>query len=633
MTTKTLSGYGAFVVQAAKSFLRPPGFSVPAFLCFFLAVAVSTAVLGYLYLESVIPLKVSSTLAVDPVPPVDLGFVRSDRASTPSSFQAEALGRFLLVLGAIGMAAVSVAALNLSILLRTRSASRAHERAIRLAVGASRKQLALEWLIGAGALFGVAGVAGVLAGRFGRNAMASTWPHLLARVQDGSLQNLAIPVLGLLLFWVLAASYSVPPDPSKSGSSRGVLNGGARLVGARHPEGIRLYAPALQIGLSLTLISGSACLLEGSFSTPDSSDVAVEASGVLRTPLALGSVGDPARRDPDAWEEAISRVKDLPETAEVALVTPGTLVGVGTTDLAWTECGACSIGGMWVPFQAPSVQHHAVSPDSFRILGASMTQGREFTASDSPDGTLVAIVNATYARKYFDEDGPLGKTIGLGRGQKSWHTVVGVVEDFGVPGIGSGRAPRATVYLSTRQHPPDLAELLVVPTAHNTVDPDAVADAVKGVDGLALHGEASRLGDYLKGAVSPVGWFGRISSFLGVGTFIIAVLGLYSILEYSVSTRTQEFAVRRSMGAGPWRILRLVLWRSARIILLGLFLGLEGSLFLASGFQGVVSGSTGFDPVFFFGACTGFLVLGLLGSIQPARRASAISPRVAMGGM
>ncbi len=584
-------------------------------------------------LESLIPLKVSSALTVNGVPQTDLGFAPGTRARTPSSFQADALGKFLLILSLTGMAAVSVALLNLIILLRNRSRAKAQERAIRVAVGASRKRLALEWALRSGRRFGAAGLWGLLAGFLGRAAISSTWPHALDPAGPGILQSLASPVVGLFVLIVLAASYSAPPELFSATTPGGILNGGERLVGVRCPEGLRLYIPALQIGLSITLISGSGVLLHGTFAAPLASHASEEDPGILRTPVVFHPTESTPPMGPDTWKQAISRLKEVPGVSEVALVTPGAWIGVGPTDLAWTECGACSVGGMWVPFQAPSVQHHVVSADSFRTMGVSVVQGREFAPSDSPDGPMVAVVNTTYARDHFDQEGPIGKTIGLGAARKSWHTVVGVVEDFGVPGIGSARAPRASVYLSALQHPPDRAELLVVSGPEHVVDPDALADAIQATDGLILTEEPGWFRDHLEQAVAAVKWFGRLSFLLGIGTFAISAYGLFAIMEHSISLRTEEIGVRSAVGAGPWRLVGFVLARSARIILVGVFLGLEGSLFLASGLEGVVAGGQGFDLLLFLSAATTFLLLGLLGSLKPARRAASAPPRVAMGGM
>ncbi len=608
-------------------------FSVPAFICFFLGVGISVAVLGILHVDSVLPPKISSALAVDPVPGADLGFALSTWAQAPSNFQAHALGRFLLILSAIGVSAVSVTVLNLTVLLKNRSMARAQGRAVRVAVGASRKHLILEWARGPGALFGIAGCSGLLAGWIGRVALLASWPHALGRASPDGLGSLGTLVIGILFLAVLAASYARPPDLSGGATPGGILNGGERLVGTRYPEGLRRYIPALQIGFSLTLISGSAILLEGNPGAPTGSEAPYQPSGTLRTPVALHSTGATSARNPGPWENVISRVSRLPGVSRVALFTPGAWEGVGTTDLAWTECGACSIGGMSVPFQAPSVQHHVVSPDSFRILGVSVIQGREFTPLDSLRGPLVAVVNATYAREYFDRDGPIGKTIGLGAGQENWHTVVGVVQDFGVPGMGSAQAPKATVYLSSRQHPPDRAELLVVPGPDQVVDSNSVAEAIHETDGLILSEEPSGFQDHLRNAVASVAWFGRLSLLLGLGAFLIAVYGLSAVMEYSVSLRIREIGLRRAVGAGPWRIMGLVLWRSARIILVGVFLGLEGALFLAPLLEGIASEGRAFDVSLFLVAAASFLLFGLLGSMKPARRASSVPPRVAMGGI
>jgi hypothetical protein len=262
-----------------------------------------------------------------------------------------------------------------------------------------------------------------------------------------------------------------------------------------------------------------------------------------------------------------------------------------------------------------------------------MVEGREFTSADGPGAPLVAIVNEAYAREHFDSEGPMNRELGIGRGVSAWYEVVGVVEDFGISGVGSSAAPKAAVFLSAAQHPPNQADILLKVDESSEAPVESVTRAVEASGSFATATRPEPLEEYFARALAPFRWFGRVSFSLGLLTLALSAFGLYAILEYSVSLRREEIGVRRALGGGRRAIARLTLGRSARLYLLGLFLGLEGSLFLTAGIEEVGFEGQVFDLPLFLGVGGVLGLAALLGTLRPTRHAVEVPPKVAMGGM
>jgi hypothetical protein len=492
----------------------------------------------------------------------------------------------------------------------------------------------MEDALGGMALTVAGGSVGFALGYLGKVVLALTWPHLLSASPFHLEVIPLLPVLGAFLIMVPAVALVREVPSGRRGDLTSLLGGGNRLVGGRYPEGLKGLLPALQIGLSVSLLMGASIVLRGVLDGGGNRGPERVERDALVVPVVAtvpdGEEGPKGR----AWTELLSDLRGVPGVREVALFTPGAWIGVGPAALTWTHCGACRVGGMWVPFYAPPVRYHVVTPDSFRAMNVSVTRGRDFSYRDGPGAPRVAVVNASYAQQHFDAEGPLGRSIRLGVGPDAGHTVVGVVEDFGIGGVGSSATPRATVFVSALQHPPDRADLFLAP-GNGTATATAleyVNEAVESGGRFAPAGEPVRLADYLARTVSPLRWFAGVALALGLLTLGAAAFGVYSLAHYSVHLRVGEIGVRRALGAGAFRIAALVLGRSAKVLILGAFFGLEGALLLHAGLQEVVSQGQGFDLRVFAWVMAVMTVAVVVGTLSPARKASRVPPGVAMGG-
>jgi len=621
---------GASALVAARGFVTPRVFSIPAALSLFLAMAVGSGVLGGVALSSVQPLQVTGNLHGSLVPEASLDVSAGTYRQSSTAPQLHALNRYYLVLCALALAVLTIAGLNLAILLRNRAASRSHEEAIRMALGASPWRRFLERLAGMVVVFGTVAVAGFFTGALGRMALGSPAPASGAGWGFPANLGLAAPVLVLFLVVVFGPAVRGFGEGAARGGTGGILAGGNRIMGARHPEGIRLFFPSIQIALSVTLLMGSSLLLQGTFDSRDARADPAGAGGLLRIGVEARAPGRGGSNPGPDWEGLLADLRGQPGIRDAAFLTPGAWLGLGTTDAVFTQCGDCVVGGMWLPFYSPFVQIHLAGPASFRAMGLRMLEGREFTEADRAGAPLVAIVNESYAREHFDAKGPLHKALGLGRGQDSWHEVIGVVEDFGIPAIGSSRTPKPTVYLSVGQHPPDRGDLYLRPVNESTLVGTTLSARVQEGDLFRVVAPPVTLNAYLENATAPLHRFAWVSLALGLLTLGISVYGLYAVLDFSVTLRREEIGVRRALGGGRRQIRSLTLRRSAGIFLLGAFLGLEGSLFLSSAVEGIAFRGAFFNLPLFL-AFLGLMALAaFFGTLRPTTHALAVPPKVAM---
>jgi len=272
-----------------------------------------------------------------------------------------------------------------------------------------------------------------------------------------------------------------------------------------------------------------------------------------------------------------------------------------------------------------------ISAEFFRTVGTPLLRGRFFSAADGPDSQRVAIVNDAMARRVWRGLDPVGKRFKVDAADASapWFTVVGVVGNMRRQGLE--REPVPQMFEPLAQNPSRLATLLVRTT---TDDPlkifGAVQTAVRRVDKhVPLYGVTSlenRLGRFLTER--------RFQTSLLIGfsasALLLAAIGIYGLIQYSITTRTQEIGIRMAVGAQPAEIFRMVIREGLQLSLIGLLFGLVGAFWLGRLGSSLLFGITGTDPVTFFAVSLLLVAVAAMACYFPARRAMKVEPLVAL---
>jgi predicted permease len=276
--------------------------------------------------------------------------------------------------------------------------------------------------------------------------------------------------------------------------------------------------------------------------------------------------------------------------------------------------------------QRPFVDIEAISPQWFAAMRVPLRAGRAFTAGDSADAPKVVIVNETFARQYWPGQDPVGKHIAVGRWPEA--EVVGLAAD--VKNQGLAKATQPQLYLSFPQIPWGNMHLLV----RTNVPPMSAASAVRAqiaaIDKDQPITALQTVDDLMDASRAQPRFTMLLMAIFAVTALVLATVGIYGVLSYTVAQRRQEFGIRMALGAERAQILRQVLRQGLALTLAGIGVGLAAALLLTRLAAGLLYHVGAHDPVTFMAAPLVFIVVALLASYLPARRATRVNPVEAM---
>jgi putative ABC transport system permease protein len=533
-----------------------------------------------------------------------------------------------MLFGAVALVLL-IACANVAGLLLARAASRSREFAVRAAVGASRGRMIRQLLIESVALSAAGGVLGVLLAEWGVRVVSRVNAIVLPRADEIHLNGavlaftLSLSIVVGILFGVIPAFRASRPDAT--GLLR--LQGAGAAQGRPHPLGLsaRGILVTAQVALSIVLLIGAALLIQ-SLARVRSVNPGFEPANLLTMHIALplGRFSPPQQRA--FWEELVQRLLPLPGVrgATVTQTLPMT-VHFGSA-VAITEFAPVSVG------ERPLAVYSSVLPGYFHTLGIPLVQGRAFDDSDVPGRRPVALINESFARRFWPQypagENPIGRHVLLGVAQQGGVEIVGIVGD--VHEYGPAEDMRPELYLPLAQLPVAAADLAVRTTGDPMLLVSAVRRQVSAIDRNQPVSAIRTMEEVLDDSV------GRrrlivvlLSSFAGMA-LLLAMLGIYGVIAYSVAQRTQEVGIRRAMGAQEGDILRWILGHGLRLTLAGVLLGIGGALALTRVIKSLLFHTTTTDPAAFIGVALLFVVVALLASFIPAHRATRIDPMTAL---
>lgn len=527
-----------------------------------------------------------------------------------------------------------IACANLANLLLARASQRSAEYAVRAALGAARGRLLRAALVEA-LLIGLLGAVG------GASIAAAGVPLLLAGAPDllpaqaevaVDLRVLAVCLalsLGtLLLFALLPArrAATVAPAGSLGEAGRGQASG-------RHGGRARRALVVAEVALALTLLAGAGLMIESLRRLGDV-DTGVQAGGVLTASLVLSVPPGP---DGEGWVESYRRhTLSIAPRLDAVLAAVEALPGVeavGVSDalpLSALDNFSSSVrvvGREPVEGDEPGANWRFVNPDFFAAVGLPIEQGRGLEDSDARAGEFPqnVLVNRSFARRFMGEGDPVGRQIEFLGGPK---TVVGVVAD--TRHFGADREPPPEVYMHHHQavqeqfflavrvrgEPMALAEPLR--RALQALDPAMPVSAIRPFEAMAAERNLLR-----RFNLQLMAGFSAVA--LG-----LAAIGLYGVIAYSVAQRRHEFGIRLSLGASAQRLLGMVLAQAARLVALGLALGLAGALLLGRVLSSQLYGVGAAEPAVLLAVLLLMGAVGLVACLLPALRASRVPPAKAL---
>jgi len=515
-----------------------------------------------------------------------------------------------------------IAGVNLSNLLLARTAARAKEFAMRGALGAGRgrivRQLLMEslGLSGAGAVLGLGLALAVIRWLAHEDSLAL--PLLSALRIDGQAiaWTISIAILTALIFGLL------PGLRMASGNLQGVLkDSGAGAGLGRHHERIRSVLVVTEIALACVLLVSAGLLLR-SFTKVLQVDLGFQpdqaaSMNVWYDDSAPTEKERIAKRG-EIFQEILARVSAVPGV-QAAGISDYLPLG---PNRSWDT--PLPKGKVYVPGELPEPLVYVITPGFIRAMGIPL-HGRDFTWADGPDSQKVIIINASMARRFWPGEDPVGKI--LMRGDEEDH-IVGVVDDVHEESVES--IVGAQVYYPAIQKGPSRAQLVV----RSSLPPAAVAPsllrALRELNANQPAVEFRPIRTIVDHAVSPRRFFMLlVAVFAGIG-LLLATLGIYGVISYSVARQTQEIGVRMALGATTGRVQRQVLASTLRLTILGIALGALIAIVVAKALASLLFATSPWDLPSFLGMAVVLLLVALVSGYVPARRASGINPMEAL---
>jgi putative ABC transport system permease protein len=535
----------------------------------------------------------------------------------------------LILLGAVGLVLL-IACANVANLLLARVNVRQREIAVRTALGASPVRIVRQLLTESLLLAILGGALGLLLAKLGLDLLVALKPSNLPRLTEIAMDlrvlifALAASVLSGVIFGLIPARESCRLDLIES-----LKEGkGKSSSGGRRRQLVRHALVIAQISFSLALMIGAGLMVK-SFQRLQKVDPGFNPENVLAMDIILPPAKyTDGQKQAGFFQEVIGRVKTLPGVQSVGVITTPPLSAGSSTSF--------DVEGRTVPAQEtrPLTEYRLTSEDYFRALRIPLMRGRYFTEQDTKEAAPVVIVNETLARKFFPGEDPVGRRIGLS-GPPDWREIVGVVQD--VRDYGLDNEARPTSYIPFRQNAPGyLAAVapgmtLVIhsPTGPESLAP-AVSSQVRAMDPDQAVSNIRTMGQALADSVAQRRFNMLLLTIFAGLALLLAVAGVYSVIAYLVTQRTQEFGIRLALGAQPGDILRLVVRQGLISVLVGTILGLILALALTRVLEKLLYGVSATDPLTFVIIPLLFILVGLAASYFPARRAIRIDPLVAL---
>jgi putative ABC transport system permease protein len=524
----------------------------------------------------------------------------------------------LVLFGAVGVVLL-VALVNVSSLLLGRAATRSREIALRLSLGASRGRLWRQLLTEAVLLSGLGGAAGLALAWGSLRMLRAAPPANLPRIEDVQLDlhvlafTAAVCVLSGVLFGL------GPAFQSTRANLTAVLSEGGR-SGSSGAGGRRLRAALVvaEIALSLVLLAGGGLLLR-SYQRLARVDLGFQAAPrqvFIARITRIAKPQEPPIAMPSFYEQLGERVQHLPgvEAAGFSDALPPT---------TQPDADSFSIEGRpWTQDAFPAVTVGIVSGDYFKTLSVPLLRGRYFTAADREDAPPVVIISQSLASRFFIGEDPIGRR--MRRGNGPWMEIIGVVGDVKYTAFESSSEP--AYYLPLLQNADGRTWMVVRSSLPAGSLAAEIAREVHALDPDAVVNRTATLDDMIADSLSQPRFRTVLLAVFAAVALVLAAIGTYGVMAYSVAQRTREIGVRMALGAPRGTVLRMVLGEAARLAVAGLLIGLLAAAPAARAVSSLLFGIRPSDPTTYFAVAALLLTVALVASFVPARRATRIDP-------
>lgn len=530
---------------------------------------------------------------------------------TPVPMRGVASGLSALIMAIVGLVLL-IACANVTNLSLVQAVRRQSELAVRAALGASRSRVIRQMLTESVLLACLGGAVGVLIAIWGAPLLLALKPSFLPISVDVA-PDWRVLLFTLALSIVAGVGVGIAPALRSTGNKVATgLNLYAR-AGSYSKSRLRnlLVVSQVSFGLLLLIIAG---LCVRSLRNAHSVDPGFQVDHALVASFDLSTAGHNQERGESVEKQLLERLRALPGVASVGFADH---LPLG----AQTNQGGFEVNGKDITFDFA-----AIGPGYLQSMGIPLLKGRDFTARDNRSGPAVLIVNEAFARKAWPDGDALGKETFLpgvdGKGE-----IIGVVSTGKYRSLGE--SPRPFIFVSMLQNYSPRSTVVVRTIGPPAAMVETIHREFASVDsGLAV--EAQTLAEHLKLALFPAEATGALLGSFGLLALVLAIVGLYGMLAYSVSQRTREIGIRTALGAQSTDVLRLVMLQGLKLTAVGMLIGLVAALLSTRLLSFLLYGISATDPLTFAVVTAVFLGIAALAIYVPARRAAKVDPMNAL---
>jgi putative ABC transport system permease protein len=533
----------------------------------------------------------------------------------------------LVLLGAVGFVLL-IACANVANLLLARAAGRQKEIAVCIALGASRMRLIRQFLTESILLAALGGGVGLLLSVWGVNLLKAFIPESISQVQAITI-DAKVLIFTLLVSLLTGLIFGLAPatQASNFNLNETLKEGGRDSAAGSRGNRIRGVLVIAEVAVSLILLIGAGLLIN-SFLRLRNVDPGFRADKLLTMKVVLPEqkYAEHAQRSA-FYTELIRRIETLPGVKSAAVTTNLPLYRQGNSITVSIE-GRPDPG----PGKKPNVITRVISPRYFSTMGIPLLQGRQINEQDRINTPAVAVISETMARRFWPGEDPLGKRITpgpLNSPPEDWITVIGVVKD--VRQFELVMDPKPQMYLSYEQADFFEPRDLVVST---DVEPLGLAATVRGavwaIDKDQPVSNIRTMEEILSESVARQRFSMLLLGIFATLALVLAAVGIYGVMSYSVAQRTHEIGIRMALGAQKSDVLKLTVGHGLKLVLIGVVIGLVAAFILTRVMSSLLFGISATDPTTFITISLVLISVALLASYIPARRATKVDPMIAL---
>jgi putative ABC transport system permease protein len=531
----------------------------------------------------------------------------------------------LVLLGAVGFVLLLVC-VNIANLLLTRAAAREREIAIRLTLGASRWRLIQQLLTESFLLGALGATVGLLLALWGIDLLISFAPANIPRLQEIGADW---RVLGFALLMSLVTAIAIGLLPalrsSKTDLSEAIKDGGRTTSGGLRGQRLRGALVVTEVAISLVLLIGAGLMIR-SYHQLQQVTLGFNSENLLTFDIGLPQIRykEPEKKA-GAFREISQRIQAISGVESVSLVSALPMNG-----------GGFYLGRAFLREAQPAppegqeynAMWNVVSPGYFDTLGIVLLRGRDFSEHDGAKSQPVVIINESLARQMFAGEDPIGKRLKSWRDENLLREVVGVVRD--VRYQSRDEKPINLVYVPHTQNSWSTMTLTVRTTGNPAHLTNAIREAVWSFEKDLAVANVRTMDSVLDDASARPRFNTLLLSLFAIVALLLASIGIYGVMSYTVTQRTHEIGIRMALGAQTADVLRLVLGQGFKLTVIGIAIGLLAAFLLTRFLESLLFGVSGTDVLTFISVSLILTGVALAASLVPARRATKTDPMIAL---